>query len=223
MPDRIITLIVIAGVLALGATLAVWLTRRRAAFRSALAQRDWQLSRSGEETVVVPASQAWTVTMTRSYAAQMSPPSTHIVVSTWRAESPRTRGPVMVVGPAPAAELRDLTISLLGSATPAMTHWLGIDRVSGGRALAPVPGADDRVLALATDGFRPTGTLAGVADAISTWCSVYDSEREQPAITIDDTGICVRVRVDVLRSLDIVDAFVELGLRCQGALRGSVA
>lgn len=223
MTDRFITLILIAGVLVLGAGLALWLKRRRAAFHSALAQRNWQLSRSGEKTVVVPGTGAWTLTMTRSYAAQMSPPSTHIVASTWEAPNPRTPGPVMVVGPAPAAELRDLTVTLLGSATPAMTHWLGIDRVSGARPLAPVPGVDGRVLALATDDYRPNGKLADVAEAIGTWCSVYGAEREQPAVTIDDTGICVRVRVDVLRSLDVVDAFVELGLRCQGALRGSVA
>ena len=128
----------------------------------------------------------------------------------------------MVVGPAPPPELRDLTVALLGSATPAMTRWLGIDRVSGGRPLAPLSGVDDRLLAFATDGYRPVGQLNGVADAISAWCSVYRSEREQPAVSVDDTGISVRVRIDVLRSVQQIETFVELGLRCRDSLGRSM-
>jgi hypothetical protein len=219
----LLTVFAILAALVLAATLAVWWMRRRAAFRSALAQRGWQSVRSGDETTVVPTSGDWTITTSRSFAAQMSPPSTRVVVSTWTSPIPRTPGPAMVAGPAPPPELRDLTVALLGSATPAMTRWLGIDRVSGGRPLVPLSEVDDRLLAFATDGYRPAGQLTGVADAISAWCSVNRSEREQPAVSIDDTGICVRVRVDVLRSVQQIDAFVELGLRCRDSLGPPVA
>lgn len=213
----------IFAILVLIATLAAWGLRRRALFRSALAHRGWQTIRSGDETTVSPTGGDWTLTTSRSFAAQMSPPSTRVVVSTWTSPIPRTPGPAMVAGPAPPPELRDLTVALLGSATPAMTRWLGIDRVSGGRPLVPLSEVDDRLLAFATDGYRPAGQLTGVADAISAWCSVNRSEREQPAVSIDDTGICVRVRVDVLRSVQQIDAFVELGLRCRDSLGPPVA
>ena len=180
--------------LALAAASALWWRRRRAAFGSALAIRGWQLSRSGDETTVAPTGGDWTITMTRSYAAQMSPPSTHVVVSTWTSPVPRAPGAALVAGPAPAPELRDLTVALLGSATPTMTRWLGIDRVSGGRPLSAVAGVDDRLLAFATAGYHPGCSLAGVADAVSAWCSRYGSEREQPAVSIDDTGVRVPQR-----------------------------
>lgn len=77
---------------------------------------------------------------------------------------------------------------------------------------------DDRLLAFATEGFRPSGKLTEVADAIGVWCSRYNTERLQPAVTVDDSGLCVRVRADVLRSLDQMDAFIELGLRCRDGL-----
>lgn len=205
------------------ATLAVWWMRRRAELRSALAHRGWQTTRSGDETTVSPNSGDWTITISQSFAAQMSPPSSRVVVSTWTSLVPRAQGAAMVAGPAPPPELRDLTVALLGSATPAMTRWLGIDRVSGGRPLVPLSGVDDRLLAFATDGYRPMGRLTGVADAISAWCSVNRSEREQPAVSIDDTGICVRVRVDVLRSVQQIDSFVGLGLRCRDSLGRSLA
>ncbi len=215
--DPIIVLILVAALTLAAAALAWWM-RRQAQFRSALAHRGWELTRSGDQTTVVPATGDWIVTMIRSFAAQMSPPSSHVVVSTWTSPIPTAQGAAMVAGPAPPAELRDLTVALLGSVTPAMTHWLGIDRVGGGRPLSPVPGIDDRLLAFATAGYHPGGSLAGVADAVSAWCSCYGSEREQPAVSIDDAGVRVRIRADVLRSADQIDAFVELGLRCRGAL-----
>ena len=164
--DLPIALAILAALVLL-ATLASWWLRRRTLFRSALAHRGWQTVRSGDETTVVPAGGDWTITMSRSFAAQMSPPSTRVVVSTWTSPSPRVEGAAMIAGPAPAPELRALTVELLGSATPAMTRWLGIDRVSGGRALAPLSGVDDRLLAFATAGYRPPGRLKGVADAIA--------------------------------------------------------
>jgi hypothetical protein len=212
----IVVLILVAAPTLAAAALAWWM-RRQAQFRSALAHRGWEPARSGDQTTVVPATGDWTVTRSRSFAAQMSPPSSHVVVSTWTSPIPTAQGAI-VAGPAPPAELRDLTAALLGSVTPAMTHWLGIDRVGGGRPLSPVPGIDDRLLAFATAGYHPGGSLAGVADAVSAWCSRYGSEREQPAVSIDDAGVCVRIRADVLRSADQIDAFVELGLRCRGAL-----
>lgn len=212
----LITIATVTGAISLG----VWQLRRRAAFRSGLAQRGLQISRHGEVTTITPDAGDWSVTMTRSFASQMSPPGSHIVVSTWTSPTPRAEGAALVVGPAPPPELRSLTVALLGSATPAMTNWLGIDRVSGGRPLEPVPSVDERLLAFATAGYPHPGDLIGVADAIGVWCSRYGSEREQPAVTVDDSGVRVRVRTDVLRSVDRVDAFVELGLRCRDSLRG---
>jgi hypothetical protein len=149
----------------------------------------------------------------------MSPPGAHIVVSTWTSPTPRAEGAALVVGPAPPPELRSLTVALLGSATPAMTELLGIDRVSGGRPLQPLGSVDERLLAFATPGYPSPGRLTALAEAISSWCSRFGSEREQPAVTVDDSGVRVRVRTDVLRSVDRVDAFVELGLRCRDSLR----
>lgn len=211
-------LIAIATVV-LAASLAVWHIRQRAAFRSALAKRGLQVSLRGDETTVTPETGDWTVSMTRSFAAQMSPPGSRITVSTWTSPTPRVAGAVLIVGPAPPPELRTLTVALLGSTTPAMTNWLGIDRVSGGRPLESVSLVDDRLLAFSTAGYPHPGHLTGMADAISAWCSRYGSEREQPAVTVDDNGVRVRVRYDVLRSLKQVDAFVELGLRCRDGLR----
>lgn len=219
MSPLTITAFVTVATIALAVSIAVWQTRRRRRFRSGLAQRGLQISRKGSDATVAPETGDWTVTMTRSFAAQMSPPGSHIVVSTWTSPTPRVAGATMIVGPAPPPELRNLTVALLGSATPEMTNWLGIDRVSGGRPLEPVPSVDERLLAFATAGYPHPGDLAAVADAIGAWCSHYDSEREQPAVTVDEVGVRVRVRTDVLRSLDRADAFVELGLRCREGLR----
>lgn len=223
MTDPSATVLIAVAALLSAVALVVWLRRRRAAFAAVLSERGWQLSRSGDDTTVVPAAATWALTMTRSYAAQMSPPSTRLTVSKWRAPIPHTAGPVLVIGPAPPAEIRDLAESLINSATPRTARWLGMDRVTDGRRLITVRGTDDRLLVLSTDGYRPADMLTDVADAISTWTAVYRSDREQPAITVDNTGICVRVRVDVLGSLQQMDAFVALGQRCQAALRGSPA
>ena len=219
MSASAVTVLIAITTAALALALVVWQVRRRAAFRSGLTQRGLQLDRRGDDSIVTPESGDWSVTMTRSFASQMSPPSTHIVVSTWTSPTPRVTGAVLVMGPSPPPELRELTITLLGSATPAMTGWLGIDRVSGGRSLQPVPAADHRLLAFATAGYRPSDDLAGIAEAISGWCSRYGSERDQPAVTVDEDGVRGRVRTDVLRSLDQVDAFIELGLRCRDGIR----
>lgn len=219
MSTPVATALVVLVAVALGASVAVWQVRRRAAFRAGLAQRGLAIGRHGDDTIVTPASGDWTVTMTRSFVSQMSPPSTHIVVSTWACPTPSVPGAALVVGPAPPRELRELTVALLGSATPTMIGWLGIDRVSGGRPLSPVPSADDRLLVFATAGYPSPGDLAAVGEAISAWCSRYGSEREQPVVTVDESGIRVRVRTDVLRTLDQVDAFIDLGSRCRGGIR----
>ncbi len=218
MSTAVVTALIAIATVVVAASIAVWQVRRRAVFRAALASRGLQISRSGNDTIVKPDVGDWSVTMTRAFVSQMSPPGTHIVVSTWTSPTPRTTGAVLVVGPAPPPELRELTIALLGSATPAMTGWLGIDRVSGGRPLEPVPSVDHRLLAFATAGYPSRGELSGVASAVTEWCSRYGTEREQPAITFDETGVRVRVRADVLRSLDQVEAFIELGTRCRDAI-----
>lgn len=219
MSASAVTVLIAILTAALAVALAAWQVRRRAAFRAGLASRGLQINRSGDDTVITPEAGDWSVTMTRAFVSQMSPPSTHIVVSTWTSSTPRLTEAVLVVGPSPPPELRELTIALLGSATPAMTGWLGIDKVSGGRPLEPVPSVDRRLLTFATDGYRPSDDLAGIAEAISAWCSQYRSERDQPAVTVDEDGVRVRVRTDVLRSLDQVDAFIELGLRCRDGIR----
>lgn len=212
------TLVVVAVALLVSVTALTWWLRRRASFQSAIQQRGWRVSTNGDDTVVVPATGDWKLTMSRSFAGQMSPPSTHVVTSIWTCPMPATLGAVLVVGPAPPPELRVLATDLIGSAPAAMARWLGLDRVGGGRALQPLPAMDDRLLVFATDGIGPTGTLRAVADAICEWCSVFDAEREQPVLTLDRSGISVRVRTDVLASVELADAFVNLGMRCRGAL-----
>lgn len=214
----LLSTLLVAAALMLAAALLLWSLRKRAAFRSGLAQRGWQLLRRGQTSTVVPAAGDWQVTMTRSYAAQMTPPSTRIVTTVWTAATPAVQGAALIVGPAPRAELRDLAGELIGSAPAAMTRWLGIDRVSGGLPLHAVPSVDPRLLAFATENYDLPGALTGIADAVSAWCEVYTAVREHPVVVVNDAGFCVRVRTDVLRSLDQLDAFVELGNRCRHAL-----
>lgn len=210
------TLVVVAVALLVSVTALTWWLRRRASFQSAIQQRGWRVSTNGDDTVVVPATGDWKLTMSRSFAGQMSPPSTHVVTSIWTCPMPATLGAVLVVGPAPPPELRVLATDLIGSAPAAMARWLGLDRVGSGCSARPA--MDDRLLVFATDGIGPTGTLRAVADAICEWCSVFDAEREQPVLTLDRSGISVRVRTDVLASVELADAFVNLGMRCRGAL-----
>lgn len=212
------TVAVIAVALVLAAAVLYWSLRRRAAFRSALEQRGWHLSRHGDATTVAPVAGDWTVTMSRSYAAQMSPPSTRIVTTVWTASTPAAPGAALIAGPAPPPQLRALAAELVGSSTPAMANWLGIDRLSGGLPLHAVPSADQRLLVFATRGYSPPGRLTDVADAISAWCEDHPSEREQPVVSINDAGVRVRVRTDLLRSVDALEAFVDLGIRCRAAL-----
>ena len=212
------TLIVTAVALLVAATVLAWWLRRRAAFHSALQQRGWRMTTSGDDTVVVPATGEWTLTMSRSFAGQMSPPSTHVVTSVWACPTPATLGPVLVAGPAPPSELRELATELVGSANAAVSRLLGLDRFTDGRPLRALSTMDDRLIVFATDGIGPSGTLRSVADAISEWCAQFGAEREQPVLTIDTSGLSVRVRTDVLASIETADAFVTLGMRCRGGV-----
>lgn len=212
------TLVVIAVALLVAVTALAWWLRRRAWFHSALQQRGWRMHTRGEDTVVVPVTGDWTLTMSRSFTAGMSPPATHAVTSTFACPTPATLGARLIAGPAPPKELRDLAGDLIGAAPPALTRWLGIDEAGGGRPLRALPAMDERLLVFATDGIGPTGTLRALADAICDWCATFDEEREQPVLTIDGSGLSVRVRTDVVHRLDAADAFVNLGLRCRGAL-----
>lgn len=221
--DLLSTFAVVAVALILAAGVLLWSLRRRAAFRSALEKRGWRYSRGGETATVVPATGDWTVTMTNSYAAQMSPPSSRVVTTVWTAPTPALQSAALIAGPAPRPELRDLAAQLIGSATATMAHWLGIDRISDGRPLHAVPSADDRLLVFATEDYRFPGPLTDVADAVSAWCRLYPAEREQPVVSIDDAGVRVRVRTDLLRSVEQLDAFVDLGIRCRAAIGRSLA
>jgi hypothetical protein len=216
--DLLSNVVVVAGTLVFAAAVAAWWLRRRAAFRAALAQRGWHRIERGEIATVVPTDDDWTVTMTRSFAAQMSPPSSHVVTSVWSAPTPAVKAAALVAGPAPAPGLRELAAGLLESATPAMTQLLGIERVADGRPLRAVPSADPRLLVFATDGYGPAGSLTDLADAVSAWCTVHRAEREQPVVSIDDNGVHVRVRTGVLRTVEQLEAFVDLGTRCRDAI-----
>ncbi len=216
--DLLSNLLVIAVALIVAAAVAAWWLRRRAAFASALAQRGWRRYERGEITTVVPTDDDWTVTMDRSFAAQMSPPSSHVVTSVWSAPTPAVKAAALVAGPAPDPEVRGLAAGLLESATPAMTHLLGIDRVADGRRLRAIPSADQRLLAFATEGYGPAGSLTDLAEAVSAWCAVHRAEREQPVVSIDDNGVRVRVRTDVLRTVEQLEAFIDLGTRCRDAI-----
>lgn len=221
--DLFSSLAVALAALLLAAAVLWWSLRRRAALRSALEARGWQLQRDGQSAIVVPIIGDWTMTMTRSYAAQMSPPSSRIVTSVWAASTPAVHDAALIAGPAPPAALRALAADLIGSASPTMTSWLGIDRVTAGLPLQAVDSADERLLVFATPGYGSPGTLAGVADAVSAWCRVHTDEREQPAVSINDAGVSVRVRTDVLKTVELLDDFVALGTRCRAAIGSSQA
>ena len=81
-----------------------------------------------------------------------------------------------------------------------------------------MPSADDRLLVFATDGYGPVGALSEVADAVGAWCATHPAEREQPVVSINGAGVCVRVRTDVLRSVEHLTSFVELGTRCRDSI-----
>ncbi|MGB3351714.1 MAG: hypothetical protein WBB00_02955, partial [Mycobacterium sp.] len=133
--DLLATAVVAAVALLLAAAVLAWWLRRRAAFQSALTRRGWQVTRNGDSTTVVPVTEDWTVTMSRSFAAQMTPPSSHVVTSTWTSPTPCMPNAALVAGPAPDRQSAELAAELLGALTPSMAGWLGIDSITGGRPL----------------------------------------------------------------------------------------
>ena len=60
------TAVVVGIALLIAAAVLTWSLRRRAAFRSTMTQRGWQLSKHDEATTVIPATGDWTATMTHS-------------------------------------------------------------------------------------------------------------------------------------------------------------
>lgn len=191
--------------------------RQRAQFDALLTEHGWTRLRDGESSFVGPGDTDWTVRTTRSFAAQQTPPSTHIVVSTWSSAWPRRSDGAVLAGPTPPGPLRDVAVDLLDSLGGPMRGWLGLTRVGGGARLRPLRSADPRLLVLTTADSDVSG-LAGVADAVTGWCSRYGSERDQPAVTLDADGVTVRVRTDVMRAPERLLAFVELGIGCRAAL-----
>ncbi|MCX2932199.1 hypothetical protein ORI20_18150 [Mycobacterium sp. CVI_P3] len=211
-----LVLAVMVGILGAAALIAR-ARRRRARFDALLGERGWTRLREGDCTTVRPEHGDWEVRTTRSFAAQQSPPSTHIVVSTWASAWPGHPGGAVLAGPSPPGPMRDMAIGLIGSLDGPLRGWLGLTRVGGGARLRPLSSADPRLLVLATvDGEVPG--LAGVADAVSTWCARYGGERDQPAVTLDTDGVTVRVRSDAMHSPERLLAFVELGMACRTAL-----
>ena len=191
--------------------------RRRAHFDALLGERGWARLRDGGTTIVRPEHDDWEVRTTRSFAAQQTPPTTHIVISTWSSASPCRSTGAVLAGPSPPGPLREMAIGLIGSLDGRTRGWLGLGRVGGGAPLRALDAADPRLLVLATTDDEVPG-LAGVADAVSAWCASYPAERDQPAVTLDADGVTVRVRTDVMQAPLRLQAFVELGLACRAAL-----
>lgn len=191
--------------------------RRRARFDAALGEQGWTQLREGDSTIVRPQRGDWEVRSTRSFAVQQTPPTTHIVVSTWSSEWPRRPAGAVLAGPSPPGALRELAIGLIGSLEGPLPGWLGLTRVGGGTRLRALGSADPRLLVLTTGDDGVPG-LAGVADAVSAWRERYPGERDQPAVTLDTDGVTVRVRTDAMQAPERLLAFVELGLGCRAAL-----
>lgn len=214
--------LVVVGV-AVAATVALMVLRRarqrRIAMRRLLAERGWSSVRDGETTIIAPADNAWALRMTQSFAAQQNS-STRIVTTTWSAASPCSSGGAVIAGPTPPEPMRQLAVQLIGSIPPdsKVGGWLGLARVGNGEPLRHLPSVDARLLALATGASVPLGSLSGVADAVQSWTTSYSSERAQPTITFDSRGVLVRVRVDVLKSVDQLVAFVDLAKSCAASL-----
>ncbi len=173
--------------------------------------------RDGDSTTVRPERGDWEVRTTRSFATQQSPPSTHIIVSTWSSTWPTSSHGTLLAGPSPPGPLRDMAIGLIGSLNGPLRGWLGLTRVGDGAELRALDTPDPRLLAFTTADGDGAG-LAGVADAVSAWCARYDNERDQPAVTLDTDGVTVRVRSDAMQAPERLLAFVELGLACRTAL-----
>lgn len=116
--------------------------------------------------------------------------------------------------------MRQLAVQLIGSipSDSKVGGWLGLVRVGNGEPLRHLASVDARLLALGTGHAGRLGSLSGVAAAVQSWTASYSSERAQPAITFDGQGVLVRVRVDVLKSVDQLVAFVDLGQSCATSL-----
>lgn len=215
-------LLVILGVVAATVITVVAVRRyfqRRGAVRMLLAERGWSSVRDGEATVITPHDNSWVLRMTQSFAAQQTG-STRIVTTTWSAPSPRSADGAVIVGPTPPEPMRELAVQLIGSIPPngKFGGWLGLAHVGKGEPLRHLTSVDARLLALSTGHPGQLGSLSGVAAAVESWTTSYSSERAQPAITFDGEGVRVRVRVGVLKSVDQLVAFVDLGHSCASSL-----
>ncbi|MDZ7886118.1 MAG: hypothetical protein U5N53_25900 [Mycobacterium sp.] len=195
--------------------------RKRAAVQRLLDEHGWAVHRDGEITTLTPATGDWAVRSRRAFAVQQSVPGTHIVTSTWSAPTPRMGSGALLVGPSPPGPARAIAVALIDSLDPKLAGWIGMGRVGGGQPLQHVLPADPRLLVLGTAEAAAPGTLVAVADAVEEWCARYDSEREQPALSLSGDGLEVRVRVDVMSSAARLAHFVALCEKCRAAVAGS--
>lgn len=195
--------------------------RKRAALQLLLDERGWNARRDGEITTVSPATDDWALRMQRSFATQQPVPGTHVVTSTWTAPTPRMGSGALLVGPSPPGPARAIAVALIDSLDPKLAGWIGMGRVGDGQPLQHVLPADPRLLVLGTADAGAPGTLVAVADAVEEWCARYDSEREQPALSLSGGGLEVRVRVDVMSSATRLAHFVALCEKCRAAVAGS--
>lgn len=191
--------------------------RRRAALGRLLDERGWTVARDGETTIVTPATDTWVLRMRRAFATQQSVPGTHVVTSIWTAPQPRRAGGALLAGPSPPGPVREIAVALIGSLDAKLAGWIGMARVDGGQPLQTVLPSDPRLLVLGTTDTETPGMLSAVADAVAGWCARYPSEREQPAVSLSESGLEVRVRVDVLSSAARLADFVDL---CEGCRAG---
>ncbi|CAN5467054.1 hypothetical protein BH11ACT7_BH11ACT7_17900 [soil metagenome] len=206
-----------AVMLALG--IGVVAAQRRARIGALMSAHGWVRSRRDDTTTITAGDDSWAVEITRSFASQQSPPSTHIVTSTWTDAAPRRSSLALVAGPSPPPEMRDIAISAFAALPGRLKGWLGMTRPVAGAGLQIAEEVDPRLLAFVTEGqAHATGSLTAMADAVDTWCGNYGREREQPAVSLNAEGIQIRVRVDVSRSPAQLSAFVDLGRRCRAAL-----
>lgn len=192
--------------------------RKRAALARLLDERGWTVHRDGETTTVTPAADGWVLRMRRGFATQQSVPGTHVVTSIWTAPASRSTGGALLAGPSPPGPVREIAVALIGSLDAKLAGWIGMARVDGGQPLQNVLPSDPRLLVLGTADTEVPGTLAAVADAVDQWCARYPSEREQPAVSLSEAGLEVRVRVDVLSSAARLADFVDLGEKCRAGV-----
>lgn len=218
--DRMAIAVAVLAAIVCGLGVAALLARsrrRRARFDALLGERGWMRLRNGDSTTVRPGHGDWEVRTSRSFAAQQSPSSTHIVVSTWSSAWPSHPEGALLAGPSPPGPLRDMAIGLIGSMAGPARGWLGLTRFGDGARLRPLSSADPRLLVFVTAD-RDGPELTAVADAVCAWCARHGDERDQPAVTLDTDGVTVRVRSDATRAPECLQDFVELGLACRIAL-----